>query len=87
MSDAYNYLYNGKPDLVSSRFSSARGIGLNLARIWGHGDGNKLVLQTGPGRYDPRVFRALDYVIYQAQKHNIKVRTPLSFSSGSIGLN
>ena len=76
LTDAYDFLYNGQPDRVSARFKSARASKLNLARIWGHGDGNH-VLQTGPGQYNARVFRALDYVVFQAGKNNVRVRAPL----------
>lgn len=72
LNDAYDYLYNGQPDRVSARFKSARASKLNLARIWGHGDGNH-VLQTGPGQYNERVFRALDYVVFQAGKNNVRL--------------
>ena len=59
--------------MVTARMQSANAAGLNLARIWGHGDGTH-ILQTGPGIYDPRVFRALDYVVAKAHDYNIKVR-------------
>jgi len=59
--------------MVTARMRSANAAGLNLARIWGHGDGTR-ILQTGPGTYDPRVFRALDYVVAKAHDYNVKVR-------------
>ena len=83
LNDAYEHLYNGKADKVTARMQSANAAGLNLARIWGHGDGSH-ILQTGPGRYDPRVFRAMDYVVAQAHKHNIKVCLVMQLAACSL---
>mmetsp|Transcript_17410 Transcript_17410/g.52191 ORF Transcript_17410/g.52191 Transcript_17410/m.52191 type:complete len:428 (+) Transcript_17410:254-1537(+) len=71
--DAFNHLYNGKPDLVDQRFRQARSAGLTAVRLWAHGDGGLTTLQTGPGQYDARVFRSLDYVIYKARQYNVRV--------------
>ena len=57
---------------------------LSLVRIWGHGDGTKTILQTGPYQYDARVFRALDYVIAQARAYNLRVRSPPMTAAGQL---
>lgn len=70
---AYQHLYQGGPDLVKARFAQARGLGQNVVRMWAHGNGEDLVLQTGPYSYDERVFKSLDYVVHLAHIYNIRI--------------
>lgn len=79
LNGAFDHLYNGKPDLVDQRMRTAKAAGLTAVRIWGHGDGTTTTLQTGPGGYDERVFRSLDYVVFKARQYN--VRLLVSFST------
>ena len=72
---AYQHLYQGAPDLVRARFAQARGLGQNVVRIWAHGNGVDIVLQTGPYSYDEKVFKSLDYVVHLAHIYNIRVRS------------
>jgi hypothetical protein len=48
--EAYNYLYNGAPDLVTPRLQLASSLGLKYARIWGMGD-DSLSLQDTTRSY------------------------------------
>lgn len=73
LNDAYDHLYKGAPDNVSARLRTAKATGLSAVRIWGHGDGVKTLLQTDAGVYDEKVFKALDFVVFQARSFNIRV--------------
>ncbi|KAE9457646.1 hypothetical protein C3L33_10441, partial [Rhododendron williamsianum] len=48
-------------------------MGLTVCRTWAFNDGAYNALQISPGRYDERVFRALDHVIAEARKHGIRL--------------
>lgn len=81
MNDAYDHLYNGKPDLVTKRFRQAKEAGLTAVRIWGHGDADrkpKRVLQPQQGEYNQKVFRSLDYIMFTAAKYNVRVLISLT---------
>lgn len=78
LNDAYNYLYNGASDNVTSRLRTAKAAGLTAIRIWGHGDGVVTLLQTQPGVYNETVFRSLDYVVNQARQFNIRLLVSLT---------
>ncbi|KAH9319941.1 hypothetical protein KI387_021710, partial [Taxus chinensis] len=58
---------------VSSVFEEAAGHGLNLARTWAFNDGQYKALQVSPGVYDEQVFQALDFVVSEAKKYNIRL--------------
>ncbi|MCL7046801.1 hypothetical protein MKW94_001507 [Papaver nudicaule] len=58
---------------VSSMLKVGAKMGLTVCRTWAFNDGAYNALQTSPGRFDERVFKALDYVISEARKHGIRL--------------
>nr|AYP70955.1 beta-mannosidase 2 [Actinidia deliciosa] len=48
-------------------------MGLTVCRTWAFNDGAYNALQISPGRYDERVFKALDHVIAEAGQHGIRL--------------
>lgn len=60
-------------DKVSSVFQEAASNGLSLARTWAFSDGGYQPLQFSPGVYNEQMFQGLDFVIYEARRHGIKL--------------
>ncbi|XP_019423108.1 PREDICTED: mannan endo-1,4-beta-mannosidase 5-like [Lupinus angustifolius] len=59
---------------ISKVFAEASEAGLNVCRTMAYYDGsNPLALQTSPGVYNENVFQALDFVVSEAGKYNIKL--------------
>ncbi|KAG5551920.1 hypothetical protein RHGRI_010135 [Rhododendron griersonianum] len=48
-------------------------MGLTVCRTWAFNDGGYNALQISPGRYDERVFKALDHVIAEARQQGIRL--------------
>ncbi|KAL1560686.1 Mannan endo-1,4-beta-mannosidase 2 [Salvia divinorum] len=48
-------------------------MGLTVCRTWAFNDGEYNALQITPGRFDERVFRALDYVIAESRRYGIRL--------------
>ncbi|XP_028807821.1 mannan endo-1,4-beta-mannosidase 2 [Neltuma alba] len=48
-------------------------MGLTVCRTWAFNDGDYNALQISPGRFDERVFQALDYVIAEARQQGIRL--------------
>ncbi|XP_042007390.1 mannan endo-1,4-beta-mannosidase 2-like [Salvia splendens] len=48
-------------------------MGLTVCRTWAFNDGEYNALQITPGRFDERVFRALDYVIAESRRNGIRL--------------
>ncbi|GAA0155367.1 hypothetical protein Leryth_005976 [Lithospermum erythrorhizon] len=48
-------------------------MGFTVCRTWAFNDGDYNALQISPGRFDERVFRALDYVIAEARQHGVRL--------------
>ncbi|KAL6553956.1 Mannan endo-1,4-beta-mannosidase 2 [Orobanche minor] len=48
-------------------------MGLTVCRTWAFNDGDYNALQISPGRFDERVFRALDHVIAEARRYGIRL--------------
>ncbi|KAL2476748.1 Mannan endo-1 [Abeliophyllum distichum] len=48
-------------------------MGLTVCRTWAFNDGTYNALQISPGKFDERVFRALDYVIAEARQQGIRL--------------
>ncbi|XP_058209043.1 mannan endo-1,4-beta-mannosidase 2-like [Rhododendron vialii] len=48
-------------------------MGLTVCRTWAFNDGAYNALQISPGRYDERVFKALDHVIAEARQQGIRL--------------
>ncbi|KAJ8491249.1 hypothetical protein OPV22_012970 [Ensete ventricosum] len=47
-------------------------LGCRCAGPCAFGDGGANALQITPGRFDERIFQALDFVIYEARRHHIR---------------
>ncbi|KAE9596503.1 putative mannan endo-1,4-beta-mannosidase [Lupinus albus] len=59
---------------ISNVFAQAKAAGLNVCRTMAYSDGsNPLALQTSPGLYNENVFQALDFVVSEARKYNVKL--------------
>ncbi|KAE9593336.1 putative mannan endo-1,4-beta-mannosidase [Lupinus albus] len=59
---------------VSNVFAQASAAGLKVCRTMAYYDGsNPLALQTSPGVYNEHVFQALDFVVSEARKYNVKL--------------
>ncbi|XP_010915420.1 mannan endo-1,4-beta-mannosidase 2 [Elaeis guineensis] len=58
---------------VRKMFHTAAKMGLTVCRTWAFNDGAHNALQVSLGRFDERVFKALDYVIVEARKHGIRL--------------
>ncbi|XP_008791709.2 mannan endo-1,4-beta-mannosidase 2 [Phoenix dactylifera] len=58
---------------VRKMFQTAAKMGLTVCRAWAFNDGAHNALQVSLGRFDERVFKALDYVIVEARKHGIRL--------------
>lgn len=48
-------------------------MGLTVCRTWAFNDGGYNALQISPGRFDERVFKALDRVIAEARRHGVRL--------------
>uniref|UniRef100_A0A0D6R9C9 mannan endo-1,4-beta-mannosidase n=1 Tax=Araucaria cunninghamii TaxID=56994 RepID=A0A0D6R9C9_ARACU len=59
--------------IVISLLEQAASAGLTVARTWAFNDGDWRALQISPGVYDEHVFKALDFVISEAQRNEIRV--------------
>ncbi|KAH9330458.1 hypothetical protein KI387_002566, partial [Taxus chinensis] len=70
---------------ISEVFQQAASVGLTVGRTWAFNDGGWRALQKSPGVYDEDVFQALDFVISEAQKYNIRLILSLSNNWGAFG--
>ncbi|KFK35900.1 hypothetical protein AALP_AA4G051000 [Arabis alpina] len=59
--------------LVGEMLEAGAKMGLTVCRTWAFNDGGYNALQISPGRFDERVFKALDHVIAEARKHDIRL--------------
>lgn len=48
-------------------------MGMTVCRTWAFNDGGPNALQLSPGVFDERIFQDLDYVVYEARRHNIRL--------------
>lgn len=48
-------------------------MGLTVCRTWAFNDGDYHALQISPGRFDERVFQALDHVIAEARRNGVRL--------------
>ncbi|KAK4398054.1 Mannan endo-1,4-beta-mannosidase 5 [Sesamum angolense] len=48
-------------------------MGLTVCRTWAFNDGDYNALQIAPGRFNERVFRALDHVIAESRRYGIRL--------------
>ncbi|KAL0929034.1 hypothetical protein M5K25_000974 [Dendrobium thyrsiflorum] len=58
---------------VTETFADASSAGLTVGRTWAFSDGGQGALQISPSVYDENVFKALDFVISEAKRHNIRL--------------
>ncbi|XVF01999.1 hypothetical protein REPUB_Repub04eG0138500 [Reevesia pubescens] len=68
----YSVDENSRPR-VSAMLQAGAKMGLTVCRTWAFNDGGYDALQTSPGQFDERVFKALDYVIAEARQHGIRL--------------
>lgn len=67
-------------------FETAAEMGLTVCRTWAFSDGGGAnALQLSPGKFDDRVFQALDRVIAEAQRQGIKLLLSLSNEWSDFG--
>ncbi|CAH2077697.1 unnamed protein product [Thlaspi arvense] len=59
--------------LVSEMLEAGSKMGLTVCRTWAFNDGGYNALQISPGRFDERVFKALDHVVAEARKHDVRL--------------
>lgn len=71
----------GDTQTVQSLFRTAGNLGMTVVRTWGFFDSadstNPAVIQYRPGVFNQHAFRGLDYVVYQARLHGIRLLIPL----------
>lgn len=58
---------------VGAMLQAGAKMGLTVCRTWAFNDGGYNALQLSPGRFDERVFKALDHVIAEARRHGIRL--------------
>ncbi|XP_010260196.1 PREDICTED: mannan endo-1,4-beta-mannosidase 2-like isoform X2 [Nelumbo nucifera] len=58
---------------VRAMLQAGAKMGLTVCRTWAFNDGAYNALQISPGRFEERVFKALDRVIAEARRHGIKL--------------
>ncbi|XP_073008098.1 mannan endo-1,4-beta-mannosidase 2-like [Typha latifolia] len=63
---------------VRLMFQTGAKMGLTVCRTWAFNDGTYNALQVSPGHFDERVFKALDRVIVEAQRHGIRLLLSLA---------
>ncbi|KAL8512056.1 hypothetical protein ACS0TY_018496 [Phlomoides rotata] len=61
-----------KPKIRAMLQTGAK-MGLTVCRTWAFNDGDYNALQISPGRFDERVFRALDHVIAESRRYGIRL--------------
>jgi mannan endo-1,4-beta-mannosidase len=82
----------GSPQHVDDQIGLARSLGFTVMRTWGFADGAdnegvpaERALQPAPGVYNEIAFRALDYVLHQADLAGIRLLIPLVNGNASYG--
>ncbi|KAK2980076.1 hypothetical protein RJ640_000185 [Escallonia rubra] len=58
---------------IKAMLQAGAKMGLTVCRTWAFNDGAYNALQISPGRFDERVFKALDHVIAEAGQHGIRL--------------
>lgn len=58
---------------VGAMFRAGSELGLTVCRTWAFNDGTERALQVSLGRFDERVFQALDRVVAEARRHGIRL--------------
>ncbi|RAL41687.1 unnamed protein product [Cuscuta campestris] len=63
----------GRRPRIRAMLQAGAKMGLTVCRTWAFNDGAYNALQLSPGRFDEKVFRALDHVIAEARQHGIRL--------------
>ncbi|KAK4438658.1 Mannan endo-1,4-beta-mannosidase 2 [Sesamum alatum] len=63
---------SSKPRIRAMLQAGAK-MGLTVCRTWAFNDGDYNALQIAPGRFNERVFRALDHVIAESRRYGIRL--------------
>lgn len=58
---------------VHQMLQTGANMGLTVCRTWAFNDGEYNALQISPGRFNERVFKALDHVVAEAGQHGIRL--------------
>ncbi|KAK4368945.1 hypothetical protein RND71_012737 [Anisodus tanguticus] len=64
--------YTTRPRIRTMLQAGAK-MGLTVCRTWAFNDGGYNALQISPGKFDEKVFRALDHVIAEARRNGIRL--------------
>ncbi len=74
---------------VNAVFTTSANTRMNVVRTWGFFDSadstNRAVIQYRPGAFNEHALRALDYVVYQAKLHNVRLLIPFVNSWDDYG--
>ncbi|KAJ3670986.1 hypothetical protein LUZ60_008412 [Juncus effusus] len=70
---------------VRAIFRTGAKMGLTVCRTWAFNDGTYNALQISPGRFDERVFQALDRVIEEAKRNGIRLILSLANNLDAYG--
>ncbi|KAJ0964813.1 hypothetical protein J5N97_025951 [Dioscorea zingiberensis] len=70
---------------VREIFQIGENMGLTVCRTWAFNDGSYHALQVSLGRFDERVFKALDRVIVEARRHGIRLLLSLVNNLDAFG--
>lgn len=65
--------------LVRQALTQASGMGLNVMRVFAHTTDPNFPLQTGPGEYNEKVFKALDFVLVEVRSLHQRCLGPSVF--------
>ncbi|MBI5471076.1 MAG: T9SS type A sorting domain-containing protein [Ignavibacteriae bacterium] len=74
---------------VNALFAAASGTGMTVVRTWGFFDSsdsaNQAVIQFRPGAFNEHALRALDFVVYKARLHGVRLLIPFVNSWDDYG--
>ena len=73
------YLWYKPPFMTNEIVSDARQLRMNVIRLFAFCEGNSkdgFCFQPAAGQFDEATFRQLDYVVYQAGRHDVKLIIP-----------
>ncbi|KAJ8504408.1 hypothetical protein OPV22_005294 [Ensete ventricosum] len=83
--NSYWLMSSDSSDPVVEMLRLGRAMGMSVCRTWAFSDGGPNALQIYPGHFDERIFQALDFVIYQARKHYVRLILCLVNNLGAFG--
>ncbi|CAL9109445.1 unnamed protein product [Musa acuminata var. zebrina] len=71
--NSYWLMSSDSGDRVVEMLRRGRSLGMSVCRTWAFSDGGANALQISPGRFDERIFQALDFVIHEARRHHFRL--------------